>query len=47
MGILIFVDNDLEGYRLSCRVSFGSGIFSFIKIDFGHVVQSTQLLESL
>ena len=38
--ILIFVDYDLQGYKLSCCGSFvlGLGFFSFISIAFGHTV---------
>ena len=28
-GILIFVDIDLKGYKLSCCGSFGLGVFQF------------------
>ena len=35
-GILIFVDNDPQGYKLSCWGSFGLDFFSFIQIGHGH-----------
>ena len=42
--ILIFFDNDSQGYKLSCCGSFGLGFFSFIQIAFDHAVNELALL---
>jgi hypothetical protein len=42
-GILIFVDNDPQGYKLSCCGGFALDFFSFIQIAFGHAVRHIRL----
>ena len=37
-GILFFVDNDPQGYKLLCCGSFGLDFYSFIQITFGSAV---------
>ena len=44
-GILIFVDNDPQAYKLSCWGSFGLDFFSFIQIGHDHAaVQYDQFM---
>jgi hypothetical protein len=43
-GILFFVDNDPQGYKLSCCGSFGLDFFSFVKISFGHAVAGSGII---
>ena len=38
-GILIFIDNVPQGYKLSCCGSSGLDIFSFIQIALDHAVK--------
>ena len=43
---MIFIENDLQGYKLSCCGGFALDFFSFIQIDVGHAVAWQTKLDS-